>query len=64
MSDQLARYFAFMRTLNSPAANDLTKAIVRSDGLPELLAVTSSPALRLRIQKDIAHGKQSNQHAG
>lgn len=64
MSDTLTQYFAMMRTLNSPIANDLTKAVIRSTGLPELMAQTSSLALRTRIQKDIANGFQGNQHAG
>ena len=64
MPESLTQYFAMMKTLHSPMANDLTKSIIRSTGLPELMATTSSPALRLRIAKELGHGIESNQHAG
>lgn len=55
MSDTLTQYFALMKTLNSQAANDLTKAIIRSTGLPELAQTTSSQALRNRIAKELSN---------
>jgi hypothetical protein len=64
MLESITQYFNMQKTLNSATASELTKSVIRSTGLPELMATTSSPALRNRIQKDISNGVQSNQHTG
>ncbi len=64
MSDTITKYFAMMQTLHSPASNQLTKDIIRSTGLPELMEITSSQALKKRIAKELSNGNQGNQRAG
>ena len=64
MPESLTQYFAMMKTLHSPMANDLTKSIIRSTGLPELMETTSSQALKKRIAKELSNGNQGNQRAG
>jgi len=64
MPDTLNQYWCMVSRMRDPKTNELTRKIILDEGLPELVHRTSSPALRNRIQKEISHGIQGNQHAG